>query len=276
MPSDLNNTLDILKGETGSLDSVSRGIEKEGLRVNSNGYISQTDHPAGLGSALTHPDITTDYSEALLELITRVHKDPHELLDNLSELHVLVHSQLPENEVLWAGSMPCGLQGDESIRIASYGDSNLGRLKHIYRIGLAHRYGRIMQSIAGLHYNFSLDDQFWHAYSRLPHVGNIGVANTDLIPPDLMQGIKNEGYFALIRNFRRWSWLLLYLFGASPVLHESFLDGKKHRLQKLADETYGLPTATSLRMSDLGYQNNATILTENLFQSSPLIHPDLI
>ncbi len=46
------------------------GLEKESLRVGPDGSIAQTPHPAALGSALTHPWITTDYSEALLEFIT--------------------------------------------------------------------------------------------------------------------------------------------------------------------------------------------------------------
>jgi len=258
MSGQLNNTLKMLSGNVGTLSSMQRGLEKEGLRVAANGIIAQSDHPAGLGSALSHPAITTDYSEALLELITRVHKDPGKLLQNINELHAFVHSELPEDEVLWAGSMPCRLAGEESVRIADYGPSNPGRLKHIYRVGLANRYGRIMQCIAGVHYNFSLADRFWKVYGQLPDISKQQASSQASInSPELMQQIRTGGYFALIRNFRRWSWLLMYLFGASPVLDQSFLNGKPHRLEKLADDTYGLPFATSLRMSDLGYQNNA-------------------
>ncbi|MEK9766200.1 MAG: glutamate--cysteine ligase, partial [Thalassolituus sp.] len=46
------------------LARLQRGLEKEGLRCDNNGRIAQTPHPKGLGSALTHPSITTDYSEA--------------------------------------------------------------------------------------------------------------------------------------------------------------------------------------------------------------------
>ena len=245
MQQHLNDLLEALLSNPGALTSIFRGLEKEGLRTTANGVIAATDHPVALGSALTHPGITTDYSEALLELITPVHADVDSLLQNLTELHQYVYAQLPESEFMWAGSMPCGLQGEESIRIAEYGDSNPGKLRHVYRIGLAHRYGRIMQSIAGLHFNFSLGDDFWRVWQQ--QTGKSG---------ELTQ-VKTEGYFALIRNFRRWSWLLMYLFGASPVLDESFFDGSAHRLQELARKSYGLPYATSLRMSDLGYQNNA-------------------
>ena len=47
-----------------------KGVEKEGLRITPRGSISLSPHPVQLGAALTHPHITTDYSEALLELIT--------------------------------------------------------------------------------------------------------------------------------------------------------------------------------------------------------------
>ena len=62
---------------------------------------------------------------------------------------------------------------------------------------------------------------------------------------------------ALIRNFRRHSWLPLYLFGASPAVCRSFVDGRPHRLQELSADTLYLPHATSLRMGPLGYQSDA-------------------
>ncbi|MDG9667035.1 glutamate--cysteine ligase [Hahella sp. CR1] len=228
-----------------ALADIYRGIEKEGLRVDSKGFIAQSDHPQALGSALTHPNITTDYSEALLELITPVTREVDELLTSLQEIHQFVHANLPAGESLWAGSMPSLLDGDESIRIAEYGESNLGKIKHVYRRGLAYRYGRIMQSIAGVHFNFSLGDDFWRAYQEV------------LAQSAPLQEFKSESYFSLIRNFRRWSWLLMYLFGASPALDRSFLSGRDHKLDQFGTDTLGLPHATSLRMSDLGYQNNA-------------------
>jgi len=196
---------------------ISRGIEKEGLRVLPDGNISQTDHPTALGQPLTHPNITTDYSEALLELITPVEQSPQSLLENLEKTHVYVQQNIGE-ESFWAGSMPCKLSGNESVRIAEYGDSNIGKLKHVYRKGLDVRYGRIMQSIAGLHFNFSLSDEFWQQLLKSEQ------SDLDL------QTYKSNKYFALTRNFRRYSWLLMYLFGASPALDASFLCGKSHNL----------------------------------------------
>jgi glutamate--cysteine ligase len=239
---------------------ISRGIEKEGLRVDKQGFISQTRHPQALGHPLTHSYITTDYSEALLELITPVEHSIPDLLQQITDIQVFVHMHL-KDEVMWSASMPCKIDGNESIPIAQYGDSNLGKLKHIYRKGLDVRYGRIMQSIAGLHFNFSLDDDFWQTWQQAEQGDRHEVS---------FQDFKSINYFDLIRNFRRNSWLLMYLFGASPAIDTSFLGGRhpeevnasvtdeSNKLQPLDNKgTWFKPYATSLRMGDLGYHNNA-------------------
>jgi glutamate--cysteine ligase len=224
---------------------ISRGLEKEGLRVTPDFSITQSDHPDALGHPLTHSSITTDYSEALLELITSVQTTRQGLISELEATHKFVLNNIGD-ESLWAGSMPCRLDGNDSIRIAEYGDSNIGQLKHVYRKGLDVRYGRIMQSIAGLHFNFSLSDEFWNTLKDAEK------------SPATLQEFKSQKYFALTRNFRRYSWLLMYLFGASPALDQSFLEGCKHDLERFDEKgTLYRPFATSLRMSDLGYSNNA-------------------
>jgi glutamate--cysteine ligase len=227
-----------------SLRGLQRGMEKEGLRVNPDGTLAMTPHPAGLGSALMHPAITTDFSESQLELITGVHADIDASLQELTRIHQVAYAEIGE-EIIWCTSMPCSLPGDEDIPIGQYGTSNIGRAKTVYRTGLKHRYGSRMQTISGLHYNFSLPPS----------------ALAALQSADRYQGSahdhRNESYFSLIRNFRRDSWLLLYLFGASPVVCRSFVAGSDHRLQPLSDSTMFLPHATSLRMGPLGYQSNA-------------------
>lgn len=238
--------LDLLlkEGQQTHLKNLGHGIEKEGLRVDANGAIAQSDHPSALGFALTHPSITTDYSEALLEFITGVSTDVKDTLKELSDLHQFTQELLGD-ETLWCASMPCLIASDDHIRIAEYGHSNIGQLKHIYRVGLQHRYGKMMQTIAGIHYNFSIPEAFWPQWKA-----SLGSDLSD-------QDFASDRYFALIRNFRRYSWLLLYLFGASPVVSKTFLNGIEHTLQPLDDETFYLPFATSLRMSDLGYSNRA-------------------
>ncbi len=225
-------------------DGFLKGAEKEGLRVDHDGFIAQTPHPEALGSALTHPCITTDYSEALLELITPVCRSTEEMLASLRDTHWFVHQHLG-NEVLWSASMPCVLDGDPSIPIADYGSSSIGQLKHVYRQGLAVRYGRMMQSIAGAHYNVSLPDSFWQKWQQL--LGN----------QQSLKDFKSDQYFWLIRNFRRRSWLLMLLFGASPALDASFVRGVSHSLERFSGDTLQGRNATSLRMGDLGYHNNA-------------------
>lgn len=218
-----------------------RGIEKEGLRIDAHGRLSRRPHPVALGSALTNEHVTTDYSEALLELITGTQGNVAGLIGELEDIHRFVYANLGD-ELIWNQSMPAALPDEADIPIAWYGTSNTGMLKHVYRRGLAHRYGKTMQCIAGVHYNFSLDDRIW---DLLEHTG----ADE--------QERRSSGYIALIRNFTRFSWLLMYLFGAAPALSKDFLRGRDHPLQTLGADTLYLPYATSLRMGDLGYQNPA-------------------
>ncbi len=226
--------------------NIQHGIEKESLRVTPDGRIAQTTHPAGLGSTLTHPHITTDFSEALVEFITPVNTDPAQTVNFLQNLHSYLYSELPPEEFLWTSSMPCRLEGDGNIPLAHYGNSNSGRLKTLYRRGLGFRYGRAMQTIAGIHYNFSLPDEFWTLYQQI-----LGSSQP-------LQDFKTEQYFHLIRNFRRYSWLLLYLFGASPALCKSFVQhSSDHGLTEYDQHTWHAPHGTSLRMGDLGYTSAA-------------------
>jgi glutamate--cysteine ligase len=222
--SSLNDSLRALPPS--ALKGMRRGIEKESLRALASGTLALTPHPAALGSALTHPHVTTDFSEAQLELITGVHGGVEQCLEELARIHQVVYEAIGD-EMLWVGSMPCGLPTDETIPLGRYGNSNVGRAKSVYRMGLGHRYGRRMQTISGIHYNWSLP------------------------------GVSNEGYFGLIRNFRRHSWLLLYLFGASPAVCTSFVAGRQHELTQLRNGTLHMPYGTSLRMGRLGYQSDA-------------------
>ena len=177
-------TLELLQATNSGLDQLQRGIEKESLRVTSDGSLSKQSHPTALGSALTHSAITTDFSEAQLELITGVHDSPEACLQELTEIHHFVHANL-DAELLWPSSMPCILSSDsDAIPIGQYGSSNNGQTKTVYRRGLGHRYGRLMQTISGIHYNFSVPDDLWR---------RLGINDQDQ---------KTDAYFSLIRNFR--------------------------------------------------------------------------
>lgn len=225
------------------LANAGHGIEKEGLRVATDGMLSLRPHPEALGSALTHPNITTDFCEAQLELITGVHRSVDACLAELDAVQRFVYPAIAP-ELLWPSSMPCMLGAESDIPLGQYGSTNMARAKTIYRSGLGVRYGRLMQTISGLHYNFSVSDALWEA---------LAVAN----PQERLQDLRTRCYFDLIRNFRRQSWLLIYLFGASPAVCRTFIGDREHNLERFDDGTLYLPDGTSLRMGPLGYQSDA-------------------
>ncbi|WP_068310416.1 glutamate--cysteine ligase [Polycladidibacter hongkongensis] len=219
------------------------GIEKEALRVTANGRISPLLHPEKLGRALTHRSITTDFAEAQLEFITGANTDTSASLTELRDLHIFAAKNIPEGEIFWNASMPPALAGEDEIQIATYGSCNAARLKTLYRQGLAYRYGKTMQTISGIHYNFSFPDEYWQAM-RAQNVEDLS-----------LQEYRSEGYLSLLRNLQRHGWLLLYLFGASPALDASYTRGAPQGLEQLGAATLYGPYATSLRMSDLGYSS---------------------
>ena len=239
-----------------ALRGLVRGVEKESLRVTPDGRLATTPHPLALGAALTHPHITTDFSEAQLELITGVHPNADACVQELAEIHQFVYRHLGD-EMMWSSSMPCRLPADDEIPLGQYGRSNVGRLKTVYRMGLSLRYGRRMQTISGVHYNFSLPET---AIALLQGPGATETARAEF---------RTTGYFSLIRNFRRHSWLPLYLFGASPAVCSTFVEGRTHRLQSLSGDTLYMPHATSLRMGPLGYQSDAQRSIAVSFNSLP-------
>lgn len=231
-------------GLRGLLMSSRKGIEKESLRVSRSGTVSLRPHPAALGSALTHPWITTDYSEALLEFITPPETRLRDALAFLEDIHRYVYHVI-DDELLWTASMPCVVGPDSSIPIADYGSSNVGRMKHVYRHGLAWRYGRRMQAIAGVHFNYSFSQELLDALQD---------HRRDEREPS---AFRSHAYFGLIRNIQRYGWLIPVLFGASPALCRSFLAGQPDTFQAFDANTLYEPYATSLRMSDVGYKNKA-------------------
>lgn len=220
----INQASDVLIPER--LRGIRRGVEKESLRVLPDGALAMSPHPVALGSTLTHAHITTDFSESQVELITGVHADVQACVDELTSIQQFTMRALGD-EMLWVSSMPCCLPQDDVIPIGQYGSSNVGQAKSVYRMGLGYRYGRRMQTISGIHYNWSLPS------------------------------LSSEDYFGLIRNFRRHAFALLYLFGASPAVCSTFVQGRPHPLQALSESTQFLPHATTLRMGRLGYQSDA-------------------
>jgi len=249
VPTELHDALRLLENGDARrvLAAMNRGLEKECLRITPDGTLSDRPHPNGLGSALTHHSITTDYSEALLEFITPVSTRIEDCLRYLDDIHRFTYTQLGD-EMLWAASMPCIVAGDDGIPVAQYGSSNIARMKTVYRYGLGHRYGRRMQAIAGIHYNWSMPAEFWERAWR--HDGS---------PQDLDTYITDR-YLGLVRNFRRLCWLPVYLYGASPAVCATFVRGRDdHPLERFDPEgkSLYLPYATALRMGSLGYNSAA-------------------
>lgn len=229
-----------------TLTGIRHGVERETLRINPDGGLAQSPHQEALGSALTHEFITTDFSESLLEFITPPEVSVQKTIAQLNDVHKFTVSNIGD-ERLWPMSMPCFIENQDAIPIANYGSSNVGKMKSLYRVGLKNRYGSMMQAISGVHFNFSLPDEFWQQWLEKTSAES---ADKDAI---------SAAYFALIRNYRRFCWLIPYLYGASPAICGSFIKGKETSLpfKKLGKGTYYLPYATSLRMSDLGYTNSA-------------------
>ncbi|MDB6098940.1 MAG: glutamate--cysteine ligase, partial [Gammaproteobacteria bacterium] len=232
----------INSGERSVLRGGRKGVEKESLRVSRAGDIVETRHPEALGAPLTNEHITTDFSESLIELVTPPFGETWELLQYLCDIHQFVYRHLNE-ELLWATSMPCAISGDASIPLAQFGSSNVGRMKTVYRNGLGVRYGRIMQAISGVHFNYSFSARLWSVLEE--------VNQSKLEPQDFI----SEQYFGVLRNYRRYGWLVLYLFGTSPAVSNSFFAGRENTLPALDRDTVYEPYGTSLRMSDVGYRN---------------------
>ncbi|MGB5446528.1 MAG: glutamate--cysteine ligase, partial [Psychromonas sp.] len=207
--------LAIFDQQSQSLIGFGRGVEREALRVTADGGLSKNGHPAAFGSALCHGTITTDYAESLLEFITPVAKDVDQLFVYLNDIHHYAAKNLENNETLWPISMPCFVDDEDAVELAQYGKSNVGKMKTTYRQGLKNRYGSMMQVIAGVHYNFSLPAAFWQTWAEVQQSPLSG------------KEAQSAGYMGLIRNYLRFGWVIPYLFGASPALCKSFLQGKE-------------------------------------------------
>ena len=242
---DVSKALSWLETHPRILKGINRGIERETLRITPDGALARTGHPEALGKSLTHKWITTDFAESLLEFITPVDSRIDYTVKFLRDVHRYTARHL-NNERMWPLSMPCFIDSEEHIELAQFGTSNAGRFKTLYREGLKNRYGALMQTISGVHYNFSLPMEFWEAWSGISDAQS----GKDKI---------SDGYFRLIRNYYRFGWVIPFLFGASPAICSSFLRGRKTNLpfETLPKGALYLPYATSLRLSDLGYTNKS-------------------
>jgi glutamate--cysteine ligase len=221
-----------------------RGLEKENLRVSLDGALSKMPHEAALKTSANDPHYTLDFAECQLEVVTGPHTSIDALFQELQERYHYVHQNI-QPELLWPNSMPPNVP-EASISIAHFGNTANARTKERYREGLIHRYGKMMQVISGIHYNFSLPLEFFQEYQQK-------------LAPDLsLTEIQNQVYFKMIHYYLERYWLLLYFFGAAPIACEHSLKANTkayEALKKVKDTTYLAPYATSIRQSDLGYHN---------------------
>jgi glutamate--cysteine ligase len=227
------------------------GIEREAQRVTPAGDLALTPHPAAFGNKLENPHVTTDFSESQIELVTPPFESVESAVDYLKNLQVTVESEL-ENEMLWPLSMPPKLPGEDEIPVSRFDDTGDGREKGIYREGLALRYGKKMQMISGIHYNFSFGKEMLdHLYGQMGN-GQDKRSFTDNL------------YFSMARNFLRNRWLLIYLFGASPNIDPTYYSVIEKELRiifqccpECCNPTVGIEKyATSLRVSRFGYSDS--------------------
>ncbi|QNU68651.1 glutamate--cysteine ligase [Ruminiclostridium herbifermentans] len=246
------NVLDIIsKTDSKLLLKGKWGIERESQRVTENGCLALTEHPAAFGNKISNSEITTDFSESQIELITPPFPSVEEAYNYLKILTLKVNNEL-KNEYLWPLSMPPKLPSEELIPIAKFDDTPEGKEKEIYRLGLAHRYGKKMQLISGIHFNLSFSEELFDVLYK--YFGNIEdrIKFTDKV------------YFTMARNFLRYRWLLIYLFGASPNSHHTFnsvINNEIKSLKKCYPECCNYidnykKYAVSLRVSRLGYSND--------------------
>lgn len=247
------------------LKKAEHGLERETIRITQNGKLSKNPHSQSFGSPLMNPHISTDFSEPQLELISPVFKTQGNLLKYLENLHAFIARNLYKNELLWPFSMPPLLpKNHEDIPLANYGNSFAAKKRTIYRRGLSYRYGRKMQTISGIHYNFSFPGEFWNLlYEKFA------------VKSETKQDFITSCYFRIIQNFLQISWLDSYLFGTCPAIDKSYLSKSTFRLKKFKNDTYFGMYSASLRMSSFGYCCKVQSLLNISFQNLESYGKDL-
>ena len=214
------------------------GLEKEGLRATLPFDLAQTMHPESLGDREVNPHIKTDYGEAQPEIITpplAPYTNAHNWLQSLSKV---LSACLPEDEYMWPFSVPCQLPEEHLINIAVTTNPELAA----YRLYTAARYGKKRQLVNGIHINYSFDEGF------------IDVLFGKIKDFETVETLRDELYLKLASNFLRYQWLLIYLFGATPIAEPDFFDAPFFKNKEL-------PTAPmrSLRKSQYGFTNDPKV-----------------
>ena len=220
------------------------GIERETLRVDESGYLAKTDHPEEFGDKAHNPYITTDFSESQIEVITPALSDIKETYKFTRALYDITAMEIGD-EYLWPESMPCIIPDDKDIPVAKF--ANHSKESQEYREKLLLKYGGKKQLISGIHYNFSFDEAI---IERLYEDSEKNLSYKEF---------KNSIYLKIARNYLRYRWLIVYLLGASPIVHESFIDSCKCPLKKIKHSEYSSLGAISHRNGKCGYKNKVDL-----------------
>lgn len=207
------------------------GLERESLRINSDNRVAQTPHPEALGSRSFHPYIQTDYSEPQLELITPVTHSTKEARRFLGAITDVAVRSMEKTEYLWPLSMPPVISADD-IQIAQLESD----FEYQYRVGLAERYGKLLQSMSGIHYNFELGKDLTQQLFEAS-------GYQDLLT------FKNALYLKLAQNFLRYRWFLTYLYGASSLAEKGFLTDEIGCVRSIRNSKYGYVNAPDIHIS---------------------------
>lgn len=219
------------------------GLEKEGLRVTSDGKLALTKHPKSFGDKIKNPYITTDFSESQVEIVTPTFNSIEKVYQFMSYIVDIVNVNIDKDEYIWNQSMPCIIPSNDKIPIAEY-EGKQGQIARDYRIGLSKKYGTKLQLISGLHYNFSFNEN------------TIEKLHKNLSPDLTLKEFKNELYLKIVRNYLRYKWLVIYLTGCSIGVHESFTKKCINLMNKKDKKgNYYSTNGVSFRNASCGYKN---------------------
>lgn len=243
--------------------NVKIGLEKEGQRILEDGTISKSDHPKVFGVRHEQPYIQTDFAESQVELITTPENSERDVLRILNAVHEVTLKHMPNDEYIWPLSIPAILPDESEIRVAQFEKKSDVE----YREYLVEKYGKYKQMVSGIHYNFQLDDKFMEKVAE--------ITKKDLVD------VKNEIYLKLARQFIRYQWILIYLYGASPLAEDKyFTNGLKPNdyVRSLRTSRYGYVNDEDIKVSysslekyieDItGYVKNGNLIAEKEFYSS--------
>ena len=217
------------------------GIEKENVRVDYSGHLAMTKHPDVFGDKLKNPYITTDFSESQVEMITPSMDTIEETYNFLESLHDIVSLEL-KDEFLWPQSTPPSLPDEEDIPVSKFEETCEGNRAQKYRDYLSQKYGKQKQLLSGIHYNFSFKDEFLDLLYRESESSDFKLFKDDI-------------YLKISRNFFKYRWILIYLFGANPSIHGTYSRKCVDMLDEVAPDSFSYTSGNSFRNGMCGYKN---------------------